>query len=180
MNYDRRTLKPVWASRVSMLKLRRLYENDARGILETALLDDVGVTLYCRCESIMKASDALMGRVHCPRCETIIGFAPARAPRNFELGCSKCEWRMMWRDYHSSFQHRDLWGGGFTDAMNEFMSGWESARHPKQKMLLIDRLIHVWHWMFSEERGATRSAAPAFIEGSRREVIAFLNDLSGF
>jgi len=50
--------------------------------------------------------------------------------------------------------------------------------HPKQKMLLIDRLIHLWHWMLSDEREPTRPAAPSFIEGSRREVIAFLDTLS--
>jgi hypothetical protein len=44
-------------------------------------------------------------------------------------------------------------------------------------MLLIDRLIHVWHWQFSNERGASRPAAPTFIEGRRKEVIKFLNDL---
>ena len=63
--------------------------------------------------------------------------------------------------------------------MREFIARWESRPNAREKMLLIDRLIHLWHWQFSEERGASRPAAPTFIEGRRKEVIKFLNELSG-
>jgi hypothetical protein len=38
--------------------------------------------------------------------------------------------------------------------------------------------VHLWHWQFSSERAASRPAAPTFIEGSRKQVIKFLNELS--
>ena len=159
-----------------MEKLRRLYRNDATGILDEELLEDVGITLYCRCESILDASDAALGKVHCPSCANII----PRANDNPEetILCAKCGWTIRWADYQASYQHRDLWGGGFSDAMREFMTRWEHAGNPRQKMLLIDRLIHVWHWQFSGERSATRPAAPTFIEGSRKQVVEFLDELT--
>lgn len=158
-----------------MEKIRRIYQNDARRIIDEELLDDVGTTLYCRCESILDASDAALGKVHCPSCATII-IRGSTNPRQ-RIRCD-CGWTIRWIDYQKTYQHKDLWGGGFVAAMREFMARWESRPTAREKMLLIDRLIHLWHWQFSDERGASRPAAPTFIEGSRKEVIKFLNELS--
>jgi len=176
MKFDPQTGKPEWAPRVRMEKIRRIYQNDARGILDEDLLDDVGITLYCRCESIVDASDAALGKVHCPGCATIVMRASTH--KHEQILCAQCGWTIRWIDYQKTYQHKDLWGGGFADAMREFMARGESRPSARAKMLLIDRLIHLWHWQFSEERGATRPAAPTFIEGSRKEVIKFLNELS--
>ncbi len=43
------------APRVRRDLIRRLYEDEARGLLDDQLLDEVGIGLYARCESIMKA-----------------------------------------------------------------------------------------------------------------------------
>src|SRR5215469_8077102 len=72
VKFDPETGKPKWSPRVPMEKLRRLYQNDATRIVDEELLDDVGITLYCRCESILEASDALLGKVHCPSCANVI------------------------------------------------------------------------------------------------------------
>jgi len=176
MNYDPASGKPEWSPRVSREKIRLLYQNDARGIVDEELLDDVGTTLYCRCESILNASDATLGKVHCPGCSSII--LRASTYKHEQISCGKCGWTIRWIDYQKTYQHKDLWGGGFADSMREFRARWEARPSPREKMLLIDRLIHVWHWQFSKERGASRPAAPTFIEGSRKEVIAFLNQLS--
>jgi hypothetical protein len=168
--------KPEWAPRVSTQKIRQLYQNDAIGIVDEELLDDVGTTLYCRCESILDASDALLGKVHCPSCSNII--MRSGTDKHEQILCAKCGWTIRWIDYQKTFQHKDLWGGGFADAMQEFRTRWEGRPSPREKMLLIDRLIHLWHWQFSKERGASRPAAPTFIEGSRKEVIKFLDELS--
>ena len=176
VKFDPATGKPEWSPRVRMEKLRKLYQNDARGIVDEELLDDVGITLYCRCESILDASDAVLGKVHCPGCATII--VRTSSDQHEQIRCAKCGWTIRWIDYQKSYQHKDLWGGGFADAMREFMARWESRPAAREKMLLIDRLIHLWHWQFSDERDATRPAAPTFIEGSRKEVIKFLDELS--
>ncbi len=176
MKFDPVTGKPEWAPRVRMENIRRIYQNDARGILDEELLDDVGITLYCRCESILDASDAALGKVHCPSCAAII--MRARLDQNERVLCARCGWTIRWIDYQRTYQHKDLWGGGFADAMREFIARWESRPSAREKMLLIDRLIHIWHWQSSKERGATRPAAPNFIEGSRKQVIKFLDELS--
>ena len=173
---DRENAKPSWAPRVRMEKLRRLYREESRGMLDADLLEDVGTTLYCRCESILIASDAAAGRVHCPRCATVI--ARSGDDKDQLIVCAKCGWRIRWGEYQKSYQHRDLWGGGFADAMREFMRGWERAGSPRERMLLVDRLIHLWHWQMSREHEATRPAAPSFIEGSRAQVKEFLEELT--
>src|SRR4029077_15733936 len=116
------------------------------------------------------------GKVHCPSCTTIITRGSTN-PRQ-RIRCEKCGWTIRWIDYQKTYQHKDLWGGGFVDAMREFIARWESRPTAREKMLLIDRLMSQWHGQLSDERGASRPAAPTFIEGSRKEVIAFLNELS--
>ena len=61
-----------WAPRVSPAKIRRLYETDARGIIDEELIEEVGFGLYSRCLSIVIATEAHAGRLQCPRCDTII------------------------------------------------------------------------------------------------------------
>lgn len=60
MRFNPETGEPKWSPRVRKEKIRRLYQNDARGILAEELLYDVGTTLYCRCESILDPSAASM------------------------------------------------------------------------------------------------------------------------
>lgn len=176
MKYDPETGKPEWSPRVRREKIRQLYHNDACGIVDEELLDDIGTTLYCRCESILKASDAAVGRIHCPSCASIIRRRSVE--KHEQIECKQCGWKIEWIAYQKTYQHKDLWGMGFADAMREFMTRWQARPSPREKMLLIDRLIHLWHWQFSKERGASRPAAPTFIEGRRKEVIKFLNELS--
>ena len=176
MKYEPLNGKPEWSPRVSREKIRRLYQNDVSGIVDEELLDDVGTSFYCRCESILDASDAALGTVHCPSCANTIMRASTH--KHEQILCGKCGWTIRWTDYQRTYQHKDLWGGGFADSMREFRARWEASPSPREKMLLIDRLIHVWHWQFSKVHGASRPAAPTFIEGSRKEVIKFLDQLS--
>src|SRR5205823_4480926 len=45
-----------WTPRLRPEKLCRLYETDARGILDEDLVDEVAYALYSRCESIIKVT----------------------------------------------------------------------------------------------------------------------------
>jgi hypothetical protein len=65
-----------------------------------------------------------------------------------------------------------------TEALVEFMQRWEQARVPRKKMRLIDRLIHVWHWESRTDHAKGRPAAVNLIEGSRRQALKFLDELS--
>lgn len=176
MKYEPLSGKPEWSPRVTREKIRRLYQNDVSCIADEELLDDVGTALYCRCESILDASDAALGKIHCPSCANII--VRSSTHKHEQILCAKCGWTIRWIDYQKIYQHKDLWGGGFADSMREFRERWEANPSSREKMLLIDRLIHVWHWQFSKLHGASRPAAPTFIEGSRKEVIKFLDQLS--
>jgi hypothetical protein len=165
-----------WAPRVRREKLRRLYETEARGILDADLLDDIGTTIYCRCRDILIVSDAAEGKVVCPRCAAAIARERADDAEQ-EIECGSCGWAMRWRDFRRSYQHHELYARGLTDAIGGFMRGWERADQPRDKMTLIDRLIHVWHWESNPERDRGRPAAVNLIEGSRRQVLAFLDEL---
>jgi hypothetical protein len=167
-----------WAPRVRREKLRRLYESEARGILDAELLDDVGTTIYCRCRDILIVSDAAEGRVVCPRCARAVPRAGGDDPEQM-IECESCGWAMRWREFRRSYQHQELYARGVADAIVEFMRGWERAASAREKMTLIDRLIHVWHWETSRDHEKGRPAAVNLIEGNRRQVLAFLDELSG-
>jgi hypothetical protein len=166
-----------WAPRVRREKLRRLYQGEARGLLDAALLDDIGTTIYCRCRDILIVSDAAEGRITCARCGVAVVRRAGDDPEQM-IECGNCGWAMRWRDYRRSYQHQELYARGLADAIGEFMRAWERAASPREKMMLIDRLIHVWHWETSHERAKGRPAAVNLIEGSRRQVLAFLDELS--
>lgn len=57
---DRAT--PVWAPRVRQHKIRQLYEDDAKGIYDEGLINDVGYALLARCLSFIAANEATQGK----------------------------------------------------------------------------------------------------------------------
>jgi hypothetical protein len=118
---------PRWEPRVAPEKIRRLYEADARGILDQELLDDVAFALYARCDSILTVTEAVRGRAKCPRCAQLCERVRARTgkPREDRLRCETCAWESTWGAYRKSYQDRRLFGGGAVDA-----SGftWSSSR----------------------------------------------------
>lgn len=49
---------PEWAPRVPQWKICRLYENNAVGLYDDELIDDVAYTLFARCRSFITACEA--------------------------------------------------------------------------------------------------------------------------
>jgi predicted RNA-binding Zn-ribbon protein involved in translation (DUF1610 family) len=165
---------PVWAPRIRQSLIRRLYETDARGIYDDELLDEVGWGLVARCESFITAVEAARGRVKCPSCGQVVEH---RADPAEQLRCRACGWEMPWRDYFKTFQHKQLSGAEAVLALfQEFVDQFPSVRDPRQKMLLIDRLIHGFH--YNLHYGPTRAAGVNLIEGRYHEVVEFLDRLS--
>jgi ribosomal protein S27AE len=163
-----------WASRVNPSKIRRLYEMDARGILDEELIDQVGFALYSRCQSILTATEAHAGRVKCPRCGTVIVH---NWDREAVLQCGRCSWRVKWGDYLATYQDRHLHGGGALDAFSAYITRFEQAHSPHQRMIAIDCLIHAFHWELVKDPG--RSAAINLIYGKNaQQVFDFLNNLT--
>ncbi|MEK7476110.1 MAG: hypothetical protein AAB152_10845 [Candidatus Coatesbacteria bacterium] len=164
---------PVWAPRVEPSKIRRLYESDARGLMDEELLDEVGTGFYARVQSILVVQDAVEGRVHCPACGTVF-------PRQESiLSCPSCQWSVPWRAYLKTYQSKRLTGGYATPEFRVFIEGWGKARTVRDKMLAVDRLINAIHTesaAMPEEGG--RPAAVCVIEGNMWEVVLFLDSLA--
>ncbi len=185
-----------WGIRVPKWKLRRLYESDARGLLDEDLLDEVGFTLLERCRDILKIDSAQRGQIHCARCDrngqtTLIARSPTGTPtgdphgtppgdpRNVLLTCPVCGWQITWGEYHRSFKRKQLNPGGATETFAAFAQNFPQARTPQAKMAAIDRLIHEFHYSYQSMPDLpTRPVGVNLIEGHLEDVIAFLNELT--
>ncbi|MGD2174058.1 MAG: hypothetical protein PVJ27_01545 [Candidatus Brocadiaceae bacterium] len=162
-----------WAPRVQRHKIRRLYATDAQGIVDEELIDEVAFAFLARCESILEATEAHQGRVRCRGCGRIV------QRRNWDkeelIQCGECGWEVTWGDYLHSYQHRQLHGGGAVPVFEGYVRRMSSARTPRQRMMLIDWLIHQCH-MGGE--GPTRPVAQNLIAGRMHELVRFLDELA--
>ena len=93
---------PEWAPRVRQADVRRLYEDDARGIHDGDLIDEVGYGLLARCESFITANLARAGELPCPACSRPVS-------REEGLKC-ECGWELPWKEYFRTVQHKQLSG----------------------------------------------------------------------
>ena len=172
---------PVWARRVSKRSIAELYHTEAHGIRDADLIDDVGIALLSRCESILTVAAALCGQYECPACLATW----EQASNNPEvLKCPACGWAIPWEQFRGTCQHEQL---GAENAVakaffEEFVMKFPRASQPGHKMILIDMLLHRFH---SDEKDGppTRPAAINLIQGivdgpKVEDVIAFLNHLT--
>lgn len=167
-----------WAPKLRPEKLQRLYETDARGILDEEQIDEVAYTLYSRCDSILTVTEAFRGRVKCPGCAAIVSRPMGGAgPTEEIMHCEGCGWRATWAEYHRSWQNRQLWGGNAVEWFEEYVRRFPAARTPRERMLLIDRLIHAFHHDL-KRNAYNRPAAANLIEGGLKQVVEFLDRLT--
>jgi hypothetical protein len=159
-----------WEPRVSPALIRRLYETDARGIVDEDLIDEVGYALLARCETIRRVT----GRC-CPRC----GERPEGAygdRRDRPMHCPSCDWRSTWERYHRSYKRDRIHGGRAFPYFMEFRDEFPRCRSPREKMLAIDRLIHAVHESLTKQW--TLPAAVNLIQGKRDQIIELLDALA--
>ncbi len=165
-----------WAEKLRPDRLRRLYINDANGLTDDALVDDVGWTLYLRCESVLLVC---AGSVKCPRCKA--AFLCVRyhdkAPHQV-FPCPECGWTTTEAEYTRSHRGQDLSGRGAMDAFQEFVDTYPKAHSYKECVLRIDRLIHAFHHDLKRGDHPHRAAAVNLIVGSPQQVIALLDGLT--
>lgn len=165
---------PVWAPRLRKLQIEQLYQRSAQGLLDEELIDDVGYALYSRCTSMLQVSQAIRGNPPCPNCG-----APAQLdsePDPFAR-CVSCGWACPWGLYQKTYQHKGLFAGGLEPFIQDFVRAFPAARSHRERMVLIDSLIHRFHW---ESEGVTdgRPGATSLIEGKMKDIMAFLDRLS--
>ena len=165
---------PTWAPRLKQRLVWRLYESDARGLHDEELLAEAGWGLYSRCKSFIEANAAVNGRAGCPGCGAII--LHHGQPEEI-LRCPACGWTAAWKVYFQTIQRKQLSGAAPVIALfQDFVDRFPKAGSAQEKMLLIDALIHGWHW--NARYGNTRAAAANLIEGSYHQVVDFLDRLS--
>jgi hypothetical protein len=176
----------VWAPRVSLSKIRELYLQEARGTCNDELLDEVGFSLYSRCQSIFEFSEAVSGWVKCKRCaqqgNTIILLRITQKPDEL-LHCPTCGWQVRWRVYLAESEKVDgqLDAGHAGAAFQRYINVFPQSRSAEEKMLAIDRLIHEFHWILikaGEEPEPHKPAGVNLLRGSATQVIDLLNDLT--
>src|SRR5258706_13527685 len=97
---------PQWAPRVPQTHLRRLYEQDAQGIYDEDLMDEVGYALLSRCQSFLDATAAVQGRAPCPICGRVVHH---NGKKEALLHCD-CGWTLTWEDYFTPIQPTQLSG----------------------------------------------------------------------
>ena len=166
-----------WAPRVERGLVRRLYESDARGRLDERLLDEVFFGFLARCGSVLAATEAAQGRVRCPRCSELV--LRRGADGDDLLRCGRCGWGATWAAYHGTFRRKQLVGFGAIDAFGEFVRRAPAAGSARERMLLVDWLVHQVHKGLLEGREEYfRPAAVNLIEGSTAQVAALLESLA--
>jgi len=175
-----------WAPRVSLSKIRELYEREACGELDDELVEEVGFALYARCQSILEFSEALEGRVRCKRCYRA-GFE-SRIERRSRKGdellrCPVCGWQVRWRVYLAESEKVDgqLHEGNAGAAFRRYTARYPLCASRGEKMLAIDRLIHEFHWNLvaeGQERAPFKPAGVNLLRGTTTQVVQMLNELT--
>ncbi len=170
---DEQKVLPQWAPRVRQDRIRRLYEQDARGIADEDLINNVGYALLSWCQSFLAATAAVQGQALCPVCERTVLHTGLREAL---LECT-CGWSLTWKDYFATIQHKQLSGAEpVVQLFQHFVTGFSAARSPREKLILIDQLLHGFHWY--HHHGYTQPVAVNLIEGKLADVIAFLDRLT--
>jgi hypothetical protein len=136
-----------------------------------ALVDEVGMALLVRCESICRVTDRL-----CPHCGGRLAGAFAGDDPSRQLRCETCEFFATSKQYHRSYKRDRLHGGRATSAFRQFVQRYPACRTLQAKMLCIDALIHAVH----EDASArfTKPAAHNVIAGKNDQVVALLDELA--
>jgi hypothetical protein len=158
-----------WASKVRVDLIVRLYTADASGRRDDDLVDEVGWRLLSRSQDVLLVSDS---KVVCPDCGATFPVPWIGRPAEDESSCPDCGWTTTAGEYHSSFEHRGLYGVGAREAFAEYVAGFPRLRTYTDKMLAIDRLVHAVH-----TTGGL--AARNLFEGRARETLAALDSLAG-
>jgi predicted RNA-binding Zn-ribbon protein involved in translation (DUF1610 family) len=157
-----------WAPKIPAATVVRLYEADAKMLRDEELVDQVGWKLLARCQDVLLVTDS---KVVCPECGTTFEAPWIGQPGDRVSTCPACGWSITAREYHASFEHRDLNGAGAREAFAEYVSRFPRLTAYGDKMVAIDRLVHAVH-----KTGGV--AARNLFEGRARDVLAMLDSLA--
>jgi hypothetical protein len=175
-----------WAPPLKPRKVQALYLNDAQGLYDDEIIEEVGIGLLLRCRSIMEFTEALEGRVKCKRCAasgttTILERKTARPDEL--LKCPVCGWQIQWRVYltESEKTRGQLNAGHARAAFEAYLEAYPRSQSAKDKVLAIDRLIHEFHCELSgagRPGDAVRTACVNLLDGTATEILDVLDGLA--
>ncbi|MDR0896474.1 MAG: hypothetical protein LBN04_01320 [Oscillospiraceae bacterium] len=153
-----------WSPRVPLAYLKRLYKDDAKMFFNDDLVDEVGYMLYARC--LQGRDERLLaneGKLKCHHCGKIL------SKTNSPLLQCDCGYSYIFREYMRSFNENGMPSRSATPFFNEFVNKWPFAKEYREKMRLIDEVIHQCH--LNMLSGVTRGfAGMNLFEGSKREI----------
>lgn len=163
-----------WTPKVSRAKLIRLYAGEAKGLLDEALLDDIGYTFYERCRQAGMIRELMeKGRILCHHCHEILQSKSYTGI----ISCS-CGYLYTYREYRRSCNAANMPGGRAAPIFKSFADKWPACKSSREKMLLVDWLVHECHvTVMSGEKG--RSVCVNLIEGTIPQLREMLEMLAG-
>jgi len=161
-----------WARRLSKNDIYRLYQSEASGLLDEELLEEVGIGFYARCETIRQVTQRL-----CPDCSEVIQGAFEGSDPDRQIVCQHCQWSSKWKYYHRSYKNDRIHGGRAYKYFLAYLEEYPSCKTAREKMLVIDRLLHYLHEDMDEE-GSVTPAAMNLVQGKRNEIREFIESLA--
>lgn len=160
-----------WPAKLDISKLNRLYMQDAKGIQDEILADEIGLTIYLRCKygkEDMERMNKYIIRCHGCGAE-LYGDSDFRQ-------CS-CGRQYSYKEYRRSYRRNNMPTGAAAKTFIAFMQNWGRAKTYQEKIVLIDTMLHQFH--LSLVSGAVhRPVAMNFIDGSRSSVEQIISKLA--
>jgi hypothetical protein len=174
-----------WSKKVSRNDLLRLYQGEAKGLIDEALLEDIGITFYLRCKQGKQARECMnKGEIVCHQCGAVLpvgrvsptGSVLIKDAENYPVNCG-CGYSYTYREYRRSCNSINMPGGRATPLFDDFLQKWPECADSKSKMILIDRLVHECHvTLMSGMKG--RSVCVNLIEGSLKQIAELIMQLA--
>jgi hypothetical protein len=146
--------------------------------VDEVLVEDVGLTLLHRCQSIWLVTNR---EVECPRCAVTFTLCEPDSwkflPGVQICPTPGCGWETTAEQWHETWRHRELLGTAVMQPTETYLHDYPRARNTQQRMVCIDQLIHAFHIGLQSSR-LNRSFANNLIEGSHDQVVELLDALS--
>ena len=165
--------KPVWSPKVKKHKIMKLYEQDAKGIYDDELVEDVGIGFYARVDSMLMVTSSNLGHPLCIECKTEI---PNSYKKGFISVCPNCGWTIDIFEYRASYKGQTLNGVGALPELKYYIANYPLAKTYAEKMRIIDYLIHTFHGNLNAE--PSRATATNVIEGNTGEIANLIFSLA--
>jgi len=153
-----------------------MYATETQGRLDEELVEKVGYSLHQRCRSILMVTGG--EQVDCPACNFEIVSNRGRWSRQNPVVCPVCDWSATYGEWRDSWRHRDLVGGNAVKVIQAYYMIYLKVITPEQRLLMIDQLLHAFHWSTRHQR-LHAPAAKLLIQGDLEEVLAFMDELAG-